>query len=411
MKPFRQLLIAFVCLITMAVGASAQDRVRIWQQAAGANFPAFVSAMQQNGLADDNHISTMGLGQAAYAFAAQQGHLKLVPAGNRGEASYARLFLRWNGLPEGRISLAQFRAKGQGTGFWLPVVGASAPTQSSTARATPRSAPAPTVQDIVNRALSERGLGDVDAFTAVQSATLTSADVLAILDQELPNRAVPQSVIDDLKSDVNQRIFTLSEVIADVTTRLDAVEIEQAAQAGRIGAVERVQTDHTGRLDAIDDKLENITAPEPSFLDTYGALVAGLGALLLALLAGLQIAARTRVDKLNSKLQDQNERLEAVTTQVTSKKQIDLPVDLEDQLTALAVGDIREETISVDGMSYQVIFTRVPPMKRGGPAMVKVLGIKDQTEPVYVSNIRSRVLRAAGKEHLDHPVSNLRVAA
>ena len=123
------------CLLLTSQVAVAETKVQLWKESAGPAFEQFDGWMKANGATNaGGEYKLSHLAAGAYRFAKAQGHLGLVPRGNRSQPSYQALFLRWNGLKGESIPQARFRAKGTGAGFWLPVIDRSVTSRLKVAR-------------------------------------------------------------------------------------------------------------------------------------------------------------------------------------------------------------------------------------------------------------------------------------
>jgi len=227
-----RILVTLIGLSLTTMSATAAEGVRVWQNSAGAGFPQFHAAMVANGHANDQAISTNALGLQAFVFAQSNGYLERVPEANRNPTSYAALFRRWNGLSSEVISVEQFRAKGSGNGFWLPVLD------------SPAAAP---VTELV---------GDIEAITASIRAM---AERLAALEAEDLN-------ISDVFG-LERRLGELSDSIPNLGPLQGSVaelaRFMQALKAGDMSEIEALQ----GNLVAAVERAFNtrLTALEESF--------------------------------------------------------------------------------------------------------------------------------------------------
>lgn len=215
MNFIRSSLSALVVLIMVATGALAQDSVRIWQSATGERYEAFLGAMRTNGFADEQTVDTTALARLAFAFASENGHLALVPPSNRNEADYVRMFLDWNGMPAGQISLEQFRSRGQRTGFWLPSTGTAATALADAPAPAPETAP------------------ETAAAPAPEAAPVVVPDALAALQADL---AQLENDLDFLQIG---GVSGLTNRLADLDAAVGPLTAENAALRGTLATVER----------------------------------------------------------------------------------------------------------------------------------------------------------------------------
>tara|TARA_B100000508_G_scaffold73989_1_gene57605 strand:- start:1629 stop:3326 length:1698 start_codon:yes stop_codon:yes gene_type:complete len=288
-----RVLVAIIGLSLMAVSATAAEGVRVWQNSAGAGFTQFYAAMKENGHANDQAISTNALGLVAFTFAQGNGHLERVPEANRNPQSYAALFRRWNGLSSEVISVAQFRAKGAGNGFWLPILDSPA--------AAPDTELAGDIEAITAsiEAMAER-------LAAVESKDLTTADIFGLerefseLRDSIPDigplqgsvaeltrfmtalksgdmsqiEALQGNLVVAVETSFNERMAAFEGILTAVDARIDAeAETRAAADTKLADALAEL-----ARLSATAEALEAETAARTAGDEAVKRQVAGLTA-------------------------------------------------------------------------------------------------------------------------------------
>lgn len=137
------LTVVFTCLLFLAGGAAnaveQNPELRLWHQSTGPGWLVYLAELSSNKLGDAENIRTAALADAAFDYAATEGHLKLVPEQYRTPTEYKKLFLESNGLHGDTVSTKAFREQGQGAGFWLPTnaspVALKAPVQNPSSAA------------------------------------------------------------------------------------------------------------------------------------------------------------------------------------------------------------------------------------------------------------------------------------
>ncbi len=507
MANFRNYFLAVVALVLMASTALAD--VRVFARSSSEGLAQFMEQLTEGGVLQGERFPSIILGHLAFDFASQNGHLERVPASNRSRESYAGLFVRWNGLGSS-ISVQEFQRKGQGTGFWLPIVQSGASGAATVARAVPTA----TTADIVNEILAARGLSETDAFTNLQQATLTEGQVRDILITEVQSGAITGQIVEEVMREtqslmqiINDRMDRVEAVLegqataietvqADLDSKADITLVEglgadlsaALAQIERQGmAIETVQAALDNKVDAaVVEGLSVELAATSAQIERQGmaietvqaaledradiAMVEGLGADLSAALAQIDgqataietvqadlesradvgtvtvlaervsaleeaskatwswwmyaaaaaaaatvffgvsfvtkkqaaavaVGVEKRLDETVAAIDTRVDRLEA---EAACRKQIVIPDDLERMLQALSLDAVSEVVVVVEGSEYQLRLTRT--QSANDEPTVTVKGILDQREPVRIDRLRSRILRAAGKDHLNDPI-------
>lgn len=126
MNKISKIMAAFLCFLLTAGLAMAESvqPIRMWKESTGSGFPTFLASVIEHKMGDAEKIYTAKLGEVAYVYAKSiEGgkYLNLVPAEFRTSDGYSKLFREKNGLTAETISTRDFRIRGQGKGFWLPV--------------------------------------------------------------------------------------------------------------------------------------------------------------------------------------------------------------------------------------------------------------------------------------------------
>lgn len=248
----------------------------------------------------------------------------------------------------------------------------------------------------------ERGQADqatVNTETATALATLET------------NQARTVGVVTALDGRVAATETVAAQAAADAAAAKAAAERAEAAlaaglaQGGAIDTAIDTAVDITDPQNAIGNALEGkvddselTTAGVSIWTWVFGTL-AGLVALALLGLIGFSLNRR-KVNQVATQVAEVEDRAGVVETHVTDLKSVLIPSELDVKLALLAKGDAEYTTaVQVDGVNHELGFTWAEPQY--GRPQVTVRGIKDQFEPINVANIRSRILRAAGKGHIE----------
>lgn len=124
---------SFVALVALLVSFSALAAdAQVFQRMSGESFPVFKESLEKQGLLHGEMFDTKVLASAACDFAKDTPNLATLNQKYGTAEKCQGVFIARNGLGN-VISLDEFRAQGQGKGFWLadisvgPVVAAAAP--------------------------------------------------------------------------------------------------------------------------------------------------------------------------------------------------------------------------------------------------------------------------------------------
>jgi hypothetical protein len=379
-------LFALVAALMMMLATSAFADVRVFTRASGDGLNQFVQQLTEGGVLQNDRFPSLVLGNLAFDFASQNGHLERVPTSNRNRESYAALFVRWNGLAA-TLSLQEFQRKGQGNGFWLPVVrGGGTPV-----------VPTATAADLIAEALAVRGLAAIDAFAGVRDSILTEEAVREVLQSALADGTLSQAIVDDVMATMG----TLFD-IDGLNRRLEVVENAIAAD--------------TTAVSALETRVDNVSTM--MWVLALAILLIVVGTLIWFWSAVRKTATKTKTDvdqrittmetNLSSRLSSVVEgvandvaaldtRVDKVEARLECRADVHIPANLEEVLNELSDDDKLVQVVTVNQQSFQLTFTKVT--ENGKPA-VRIAGIKDQRQAVLVDRVRSRILRAAGKGHL-----------
>jgi hypothetical protein len=387
-------LFALVAACMMMLATSALADVRVFTRASGDGLNQFVQQLTEGGVLQNERFPSLVLGNLAYDFASQNGHLERVPTSNRSRESYAALFVRWNGLAA-TLSLQEFQRKGQGNGFWLPVVrGGGTPV-----------VPTATAADLIAEALAARGLAAVDAFADVRDSILTEEAVREVLESAITDGTLSQVIVDEVMATMG----TLFD-IEDITRRLEVVEAAIAADTTSVGTLET-------RVENVSTMMWLIAAALLLFVvvaliwfwsmvrKSATATKTDVGQRITALETSLNSALTSAVEGVATEVATLDTRVHNVEARLECRADVHIPANLEEQLNHLTEGEELTQAVTVNGQSFQLTFTKV---FESGKSAVRIVGIKDQRQAVLVERVRSRILRAAGKNHL---LNSVRVIA
>jgi hypothetical protein len=381
---------------TLLVGvAGAQERIRVFELSSGPSFGEFQARMQEAGLLDGDRVATSVLGTVAWRFAQENDYLRLVPASNRTEDSYVELFKRWNGLGE-TITLTEFRRKGQGAGFWLPIARPVARTHTTTVLSTTELVQS--LRDLQQQVEGLTGVGQEGVTLLRGRVTQLSEQLGELTTSNASLQGALHLLEERLAGDLSRRALRTDEVIDEVNTRLQS---EIGSLNSRLQVVERTVTNHGARLDRVERQVSSQNAVGWKTV----ALIAFLFMLVPVYLAW-RWANKNHPDNL--KIYEKITRVE--------KRQEGLEKDQRGVVEALALAQTRMRDVELGAYGVQfspdlVSRDRLEAMKNGEKVTLTVTDEQDHKflvevikgEKVTLSGVQRR--KGGGQESMTVPLS------
>lgn len=392
-------------LVVSVSGAFASEVVRVFQGATTERgWPALEQQLKAGGYLKDGVIDTAALAYIASQHAKASSEVKEDPA----------VFLKANGLGP-TITVAEFKAVGQGKGFYL-----NPPTPTVAAASAPPATPAVKLESVTEERLQA-------ALRQQEANTIASLDSQAkIIAGALGQLKAKEVQIARLERELQaakvagKQVTALAKSLEGAKADLAALRqyVPEAAQSAVALAVKPVAKD-VSSLKSDVAKVKGALIFEYGnwiYLGAAAALIVALIALGVGVVNGrkakraLIVANEAKTENhrtkeivkgLTSEVAEVNERVTAVAEQAGLQvKDVKLMRDvLLGDLNALPIGGTcthEVETMLLDGrtVAFEVTFTR----QEGD--YVTVEGVRDQTQPLKIANVPVRLKRAGFKGQL-----------
>lgn len=393
MKKIKSLIMAlFVAfLATFQVFAEAEE-VRVFNNSSGDGFENFQKYLEKERMLQNGVFPTKVLSNLAYKLAEEKGYLELVPEEMRSPEKYQGIFLARNNLGA-TITVDQFRAQGQGAGFWLPKIQAKE----------------------AGKAVSAPSQVAMDGASVDPKELQSLNQRIEKLSKEILRVTAASKVADTKLADqATKRMGEIGAEVASIKNQLDGYA-RKASTDKVAGDVAKLQS----TIDDLDTQIKSVQgSPILKFGNVVIVAVGALGALvLLALGLGVfnhrritlvkkgVISAKAEVAEIQSKVAGNAQAIAEVDERVTGLENELFPgntLAMSKSDAALLVGKlsslpVSEEYVQIcrleDGTQYRVLFTR----QMGEYVTIK--GIADQQEKnqVGIRNVPTRLRLAAKK--------------
>lgn len=363
MKKIKSLIMALFVVFLATFQAFAFADVRVFNNSSGDGFENFQKYLEKEGVLHNGVFPTKVLSNLAYKLAEEKGYLELVPEEMRSPEKYQGIFLARNNLGA-TITVDQFRAQGQGAGFWLPTILA-------------KEKPAVAVEAHQLGALSNE---------------------LTKLKGEIAKaRAEAQSSDTKLAKKASENLEKLNQQLGIIRGQVDT--LPKSARVEKVaGQVEALLRDIN---DVKKAQEEQGTSISKLWLAVGGATLLGLLGFALSLIGNFRVSTVKKETKVA--ITGVVDRLEVIEKEV-GRLDIKIADNLPERLEATQIGRECNFSIEVEGTRFSLLATRVE------EGYVTLTGVRDQQNKVAIATVVSVLKKAARQGRIQGIVPLVAVA-